>query len=496
MLVVNHALLLSDVATRRQRAAGVPASRHRRGAPSRRGSDEPVRLHARRRPTCWRGWTGRTRAAGATARAGLTATRRHGDARRRRRRSARRRSCRRSRARWRRSTTRARDRVPAFFRALQQFGSGAQQRTQRLRRAHHDQSRHAGAAGLVGHRGGLVQDGRAARGASSACWRSCTRRCRRPIRRTCSITTPWSPRRSDLLDDGEALRAGLSRIIGKDDRETICWLTMGRRDASPSLSSAPLSVAETLRTGLYGSKESVVLTSATLSTEDNFDYIKGRLGFEDSRELLLGSPFDYKRSTLILAPSDMPEPDQQGYLAALQTAIIELVTASQGRALVLFTSHGGLRAAYQGIKRQLEEQEILVLGQGIDGAPRQLLATLKENPAHGGARRGELLGGRRRDGRRAVAADHGAAAVRRAVRPGVPGALGAVRPAVRAVRAAAGDPALQAGLRAADPAQDGPRRDGGARPPLPQPASTATRSCARCHRANCANCRCATWRAK
>jgi DNA polymerase-3 subunit epsilon/ATP-dependent DNA helicase DinG len=56
-----------------------------------------------------------------------------------------------------------------------------------------------------------------------------------------------------------------------------------------------------------------------------------------------------------------------------------MVRASEGRALVLFTSHSALRAAYQGIKRQLEEQQILVLGQGIDGAPRQLLATLREN---------------------------------------------------------------------------------------------------------------------
>jgi DNA polymerase-3 subunit epsilon/ATP-dependent DNA helicase DinG len=121
-----------------------------------------------------------------------------------------------------------------------------------------------------------------------------------------------------------------------------------------------------------------VLTSATLSTEDNFDYIKSRLGFDDARELLLGSPFDYERSTLMLAPSDMPEPDQQGYLAAVQTAIIEMVLASEGRALVLFTSHSGLRAAYQGIKRQLEEHEILVLGQGVDGSPKQLLGTLKD----------------------------------------------------------------------------------------------------------------------
>ncbi len=91
-----------------------------------------------------------------------------------------------------------------------------------------------------------------------------------------------------------------------------------------------------------------MLTSATLSTDGHFDYIKGRLGFEDARELLLGSPFDYKRSTLMLAPSDMPEPDQHGYLAALQTALIELVRASEGRALVLFTSHSGLARGVPG----------------------------------------------------------------------------------------------------------------------------------------------------
>jgi DNA polymerase-3 subunit epsilon/ATP-dependent DNA helicase DinG len=184
---------------------------------------------------------------------------------------------------------------------------------------------------------------------------------------------------SDLLSRGDELRNGLSRIIGHDDRETICWLTMARRDATPSLSSAPLNVAEKLRAGLFGSKESVVLTSATLSTDGNFDYIKNRLGLGDARALMLGSPFDYKTSTLLLTPSDMPEPQSPGYAAAVQSALIELVKASEGRALVLFTSHAALQTAYAGIKRPLEEQEILVLGQGIDGAPRQLLSVLREN---------------------------------------------------------------------------------------------------------------------
>ncbi len=182
---------------------------------------------------------------------------------------------------------------------------------------------------------------------------------------------------TDLFGEGEELRQGVSQIVGRDDRGVVCWMTMGRHETSPSLASAPVSVAETLRAGLFGSKDSVVLTSATLTTDESFRFMKQRLGVDDARELMLGSPFDYKASTLFLAPTDMPEPDQVGYAAAVQAALIDLVRASEGRALVLFTSHAALRTAYNGIKRPLEEQEILVLGQGIDGTPRHLLETLR-----------------------------------------------------------------------------------------------------------------------
>jgi DNA polymerase-3 subunit epsilon/ATP-dependent DNA helicase DinG len=76
----------------------------------------------------------------------------------------------------------------------------------------------------------------------------------------------------------------------------------------------------------------------------------------------------------------MPEPNQAAYMAALQQALIDLVRASRGRALVLFTSHSSLRAAHGGIKRALEEEQILVLGHNIDGSPRQLIQALREHP--------------------------------------------------------------------------------------------------------------------
>jgi Rad3-related DNA helicase len=59
--------------------------------------------------------------------------------------------------------------------------------------------------------------------------------------------------------------------------------------------------------------------------------------------------------------------------------LIETFRASRGRALVLFTSYGALNGVYEAIKGPLESEGILVLGHGVDGSPRQMLAALREN---------------------------------------------------------------------------------------------------------------------
>jgi DNA polymerase-3 subunit epsilon/ATP-dependent DNA helicase DinG len=76
----------------------------------------------------------------------------------------------------------------------------------------------------------------------------------------------------------------------------------------------------------------------------------------------------------------MPEPGEVGYQAALERAVLDLCRASEGRALVLFTSHAALRATHAAVRAPLEEEGILALGHGIDGSPKQLLRALRENP--------------------------------------------------------------------------------------------------------------------
>ncbi len=173
------------------------------------------------------------------------------------------------------------------------------------------------------------------------------------------------------------LRLGLDEIIGRHDAERIAWLTVNRFNGSVTLSSAPLNVGEVLESYLFGRKSSVILTSATLSAAGNFRYVRERLGLEEADELALGSPFDYRRAALVLTAADMPEPNRLDYQPALERALVELARASEGRALALFTSHGALRTTYRAVKPLLEGDGIRVLAQGLDGTPRELLDALK-----------------------------------------------------------------------------------------------------------------------
>jgi len=183
-----------------------------------------------------------------------------------------------------------------------------------------------------------------------------------------------------LLTFNERLRTEGNALVSNPNQERVYWVTV-TQNGETSLHAAPLDVAPLLQSELYGDKRAVILTSATLTAAGSFAYMKSRLGLDDADELAVGSPFDYKRSTLVIVPSDLPEPEQPMYQKVMQQTLIQLCSASQGRALVLFTSHAQLRAAYGAIRAPLEREGILVLGHGVDGSPRrQLLQTFKTNP--------------------------------------------------------------------------------------------------------------------
>ncbi|MFH1560632.1 MAG: helicase C-terminal domain-containing protein [Chloroflexota bacterium] len=185
---------------------------------------------------------------------------------------------------------------------------------------------------------------------------------------------------SSCLSTTEDIREKLNSFIIHPEDEQIYWMTQEIRDGEVALNAAPLHVGGILQKELFSKKESVILTSATLSTQGNFRHISERLGLEDVDELLVDSPFDYPKAVLLCIPSDIPDPTSRGYQEALQQALIDVCRAAGGRTMGLFTSHAALQAARSGIREELEGLGFKVLAQGVDGTPRSLLATFLQEP--------------------------------------------------------------------------------------------------------------------
>ena len=143
-----------------------------------------------------------------------------------------------------------------------------------------------------------------------------------------------------------------------------------RREKTVQLAVSPIDVARHLQEHLYSQVKAAVFTSATLSTGNDFRYIKSRLGLPaDCPGLDLPTPFDYARRTLLYVPDqDFPPPNQPDYPARARREMREIIGHSRGRALLLFTSISAMRRAADELAGSIP-YPVLVQGE----APRSLL---------------------------------------------------------------------------------------------------------------------------
>jgi ATP-dependent DNA helicase DinG len=161
----------------------------------------------------------------------------------------------------------------------------------------------------------------------------------------------------------EALRFFTSR------EEGFCrWFEL-RKGPLVKLCCSPLEVAESIKKAILDPFKTVVLTSATLAVGEKFDYLKRRTGIEllpkeRVTQLLLPSPFDYARQAFVAVPSDMPEPTSPLFEARLCSHLLKALKISQGRAFVLFTSYDLLTRVCNRLAEPLKAAGLTPMRQG------------------------------------------------------------------------------------------------------------------------------------
>lgn len=145
----------------------------------------------------------------------------------------------------------------------------------------------------------------------------------------------------------------------------------------PRLVQTPLSIAPMMKEGVFEPFRTVVCTSATLRIAGHFSYWMHRTGISlvEEERVLSGaydSPFPYRSNVLFAVPDDAPLPEESGFQSWVETAIVSLLQASAGHALVLFTSYESLRAACEVARSALAPYGMTILSQGDDDRARLL----------------------------------------------------------------------------------------------------------------------------
>jgi ATP-dependent DNA helicase DinG len=156
----------------------------------------------------------------------------------------------------------------------------------------------------------------------------------------------------NLLRRIRQVRFDLQFIVAGDDKHFVYW--MERRGRGLFLRASPIDVSGLLQDKLFERVETVVLTSATLASAGNFNFIRERLGLAEADDLIAPSSFDYESQAVLYLPQRMPDPRSAEFAAAAAAEIINLLNVTDGRAFVLSTSFAGMNALYQRVAGEVD----------------------------------------------------------------------------------------------------------------------------------------------
>ncbi len=165
-----------------------------------------------------------------------------------------------------------------------------------------------------------------------------------------------------------------------DFGKSVCWV-FTKYDKTLGIQCAPVQVREHLRGTLLHDKDSIVMTSATLSVDHKFDYIKYQLGLDDDFEdVIMPSHFKYDEQVEVIIYKDLKAPNTPGYFEETSEIIKREAIENGGRMLVLFTAKKAIEATFLKLTPELKSHGISILAQNMSGGRNKIIELFKKNP--------------------------------------------------------------------------------------------------------------------
>ncbi|MDP5273840.1 ATP-dependent DNA helicase DinG [Chengkuizengella axinellae] len=196
---------------------------------------------------------------------------------------------------------------------------------------------------------------------------------------------------SGVMKDLFQFRDNLRLFVQLNDENEVYWIEANAhfKQKSIHLKRVPIDVSEMLKQSFFEVKNSIIMTSATMSVNESFQHLLEQIGLEEDlndgrlRTVQLPTAFNYREQSLICIPRDFPairgaEGDEH-FIQSVTDSLIDVAIQTQGRMLILFTSYRMLKLVYEKIKEVLKPQGFQVLGQGVDSGNRSKLTRMFQN---------------------------------------------------------------------------------------------------------------------
>lgn len=183
-----------------------------------------------------------------------------------------------------------------------------------------------------------------------------------------------------LVEELKELSLVAKNIFLYPSEEFVSWIEMDERvmQNATTVYAQPVTVDKYLKEQFFEKKKCAIITSATLSVKNSFNYMLTELGLErsDCSVQQIQSPFNYKEQVKLIIPDDLPEINAvplEDYVVSISEQIISIAEVTKGRMLILFTSHDMLRKTYELLKESGFLNDYAIIAQGISSGSRSRL---------------------------------------------------------------------------------------------------------------------------
>lgn len=184
------------------------------------------------------------------------------------------------------------------------------------------------------------------------------------------------------IEHAKRIIKSLDCVVG-GDKSYVRYLQRQRQ--SISVIAAPIRVAEHLNDYVYKNFSSVVMTSATLTINESFNFIASRLGLSlISKGKFFGarasSSFNYAKQVKFYVPEGIIYKNkQEEHFQKSVDFLKKAIMSSSGGSLILCSGHDQVDALYNKLRDTLAAQNILLLRQEKDRGVNSVVADFKDD---------------------------------------------------------------------------------------------------------------------